>query len=162
MNKAKNLGAIRARIQRFASILESVPLQISMRQHARQLLVELGTIDWPEGAEPIVIHELEEQLFSVIYRSNLGDGPYRESARSIQILLDLLIPRDEPAIGGESAVLTPDEAAEYLGLNRLGVANPGARVRYLVKTKRLRPTRILGRVAFQRSDLDNYLISHTN
>jgi len=57
----------------------------------------------------------------------------------------------------QSPVFNPARAATYLGLKALGVAKPVERIKYLVKTKKLKSINILGHMGFLRDDLDRFL-----
>lgn len=87
--------------------------------------------------------------------------PMPELAKTLRSLAERIAPARAREPDDDSPVLTPREAADYLGLGKLGVRQPAERVRYLVKRGRLRSIKVLGRSAFQRADLDEYLIKHT-
>jgi len=140
--------------------LDLTPMSFSARQNAAFASKALGNAALPHNVDDRLIRALDEELFNVSHRANIGSGPLRETARRIRGLTDAIAPQEDADLD-DSPVLTPVEAAKYLGLGKLGVTNPAERVRYLVKKKKLRSIQVLGRIAFQRSDLDEYLIRHT-
>ncbi|MEM1026834.1 MAG: helix-turn-helix domain-containing protein [Planctomycetota bacterium] len=145
----------------YADRLELVPFESQHRAEARQLLGDAAKrVAWPHDADPRAERGLCDLLFVLGWQVNLRSGPLPELARRLRGLLDLVAPEEAPPEepeGSDSPVLTPEQAAAYLGLDRLGVKNPASRVRYLVKKGRLRSTKVLGRLAFTRADLDEYL-----
>ncbi|MEM6260762.1 MAG: hypothetical protein AAGI37_21145, partial [Planctomycetota bacterium] len=124
---------------------------------AERVSALLGDTAWPHDAEDDMVRELGENLFNLTHRAGERSGPFPETARCMRKLIDLIAPEERPDPDDESAVLTPAEAGEYLGLRKLGVASPAAGVRHLVKTRALRSVNVLGRMAFVRSDLDEYV-----
>lgn len=167
---------LRAALIRLTLELATSFLSPSIRSRAARAVGAVTGTAWPHDVDERLIGMLQEQLFIVTHRASIGAGPLRQVAHDIRTLTEALIPAPPPPdppecnFGGEasggnsgggcSPVLTPGEAARYLGLDRLGVADPAARVRYLVKKRRLRSIKVLGRIAFQRSDLDEYLVRH--
>ena len=152
---------LRRMLSALALELDLTPLSLSIRDQARRVGQSLTRAALPHTAGDRHVRALHDALFTVTHRADLDSGPLRETARRIRGLTDLICPtppEDEDL--EDSPVLTPDEAARYLGLGKLGVTNPAERVRYLVKKKQLRSIQVLGRTAFQRSDLDEYLIRH--
>lgn len=57
----------------------------------------------------------------------------------------------------ESPVFTPKEAAEYLGLDRLGIEDPERTVKRYVARGLLECVKLGGRMAFMRDQLDKLL-----
>lgn len=153
---------LRREAQQLARAIDLVPLSLATRAAAKRLGKSLANAALPHTVEQHLVSALHEDLFTLTHRANLGSGPLRESARRIRGLVEAIVPVEPDDINDGSPVLTPDEAARYLGLAKLGVSNPAARVRYLVKHQKLRAIKILGRAAFQRSDLDQYLILHAS
>lgn len=160
---------LRPRLLQLALELTVSPLSPSLRCRAANAAGAVTGAVWPFDTDDRLINLLQDQLFILTHRANLGDGPLTEIARRIRALTDTLAPPppeaddlDNNSGGDDSPVLTPEEAARYLGLGKLGVTKPAERVRYLVKTKKLRSIQVLGRTAFQRSDLDQYLIRHAS
>ncbi|MEM9913485.1 MAG: helix-turn-helix domain-containing protein [Planctomycetota bacterium] len=150
--------------------LTAVALELSVSPLSPRLRDTVGAVRgavWPHDIDDGLIGLLQDQLFIVTHRASLGDGPLRQVARDIRTLTEALIPTEPPeapALEDDdgSPVLTPDEAARYLGLDKLGVTKSADRVRYLVKKGRLRSIKVLGRTAFQRCDLDEYLVRHAS
>ena len=58
---------------------------------------------------------------------------------------------------GEQTEFWSEEAIEYLGLNRLGLARPDMALQRLIKKGVLRPTKIGSRLMFKKMELDRVL-----
>lgn len=154
---------LRRMLLALATKLDLRPLSLSTRRRAISTNKALFGAALLHDVDDRLVAALHDELFTVTHRANLDSGPLRETARRIRGLVDIICPPPPEDHGlDDSPVLTPDEAATYLGLAKLGVTNPAERVRYLVKTKKLRSIQVLGRTAFQRSDLDQYLIRHAS
>ena len=142
--------------------LDFMPLSSTIREravHATKLLDETAL---PQNVDENLVRSLDDELFFLTHRAAWKSGPLRETARRLRGLIEIMAEgiNTDCSPNEEAPVLTPWEAAQYLGLDKLGIKNPEARVHYLVKQKKLRSTLILGRRAFQRSDLDRYLVKH--
>jgi hypothetical protein len=58
---------------------------------------------------------------------------------------------------GEQTEFWSEEAIEYLGLNRLGLARPDMALQRLIKKGVLKPTKIGGRLRFKKAELDRII-----
>lgn len=146
-----------------ADMLEVGPITSSVQAMARDAVCASREYreDVAEGRARYFAWAAYDHLSELGWSWPAHEEPMPELANTLRLLAGRIAPARAREPDDESPVLTPDEAARYLGLGKLGVRQPADRVRYLVKRKRLRSIKVLGRTAFQRSDLDEYLIKHT-
>tara|TARA_R110002111_G_scaffold119040_1_gene181936 strand:+ start:74 stop:532 length:459 start_codon:yes stop_codon:yes gene_type:complete len=145
-----------------ADMLEVGPITSLVQAMARDAVC--ASREYREGVEGRARYyawAAYDQLSELGWSEPAHREPMPELANTLRLLAERIAPARAREPDDESPVLTPREAADYLGLGKLGVRQPAERVRYLVKRKRLRSINVLGRTAFQRSDLDEYLIKYT-
>ena len=58
-------------------------------------------------------------------------------------------------------LLTPEEAARFLGLDRVGLKNPGATLTYLRRTRQIGFVTIAGKVMFTKKHLEDFISAHS-
>ncbi len=145
-----------------ADMLEVGPITSSVQEMARDAVCSSRVLrEDAEGRTRYYAWAAYDHLADLGWDRPAHREPMPELANTLRLLAERITPARAREPNDESPVLTPREAADYLGLGKLGVRQPAERVRYLVKRKRLRSINVLGRTAFQRSDLDEYLIKHT-
>lgn len=157
MNDPISPEQTRGAVLALATQIDCAAISLRIQAEAKRLASTLGDTAWPYDAPEEMIREVGDVLFIISHRVEPKDGPFPNLAVRLKKLLDLILPetRQDPDEG--CPVLTPAEAGTYLGMHKLGVVNPAASVRHLVKKRDLRSVNISGRMAFVRSDLDEYL-----